>query len=224
MTDVQPLTDDEYRQFMRWAIVGRHLGDSGELWAEELWNRHAATVSQDDVRRAATHEAGHAVVAHASGLRVLKVVLHDNGEGCTYTETPSEGGPLDELVNALHIAMFKLAGSVAEEIEWGRARYPDRDVVGAVMEHFRRRELTLLALRANDVEAVLPGHSGSTIADTVVALVEQGAHMARLVLRRNRCATQRLADAFLGHGSLGATQMSDLLSEVLLGDGRNAGT
>ncbi len=221
MTEFEPLTQDEYDRLMRWSKVGRRLGESGSGWAEALWDRHAATVPQDDVERGAVHEAGHAAVAHACGWTVKSMKLLPNGEGFTTYGIPMATNLRERVREVFHTAMAESAGLVAEEVVYNVARYPDRawypKVKAAWEDVHSGLEQSHPALRA-----LIPSPLADSTEGQVLAFVDEGERLAGRVLARNMDVLSALAENLLERRYLGMADLTALLARAIPGDGLNA--
>jgi hypothetical protein len=230
MNEHEPLTEDEYREYMDLLKEGSSGDPAKSARSEELWNRHFAHVQLIDFERTAIHEAGHAVVGHALGSETQYLAILDDGNGEALRATPITLGlsqsalPRAKFVELLDYAAMEVAGYVAEEIEWGRARYPEQGVLVRILSRWDRISRQIQELAVKDWVDLLPEPPKEpTLIGVGIAIVQQGEHRAANILRRNWSATRRLADALLDKRRLEGAELVDLIANVRMSDGPEPG-
>jgi hypothetical protein len=220
MSQSEPLSDEHYQWLMTWAKRTSLGIAQDKAKAEALWNRHQETVSGDPRRRTAFHEAGHAVAAHALGHRVPYVLIGNDDSGETLWETSHIVNPTlrHEIKRVIDFASSSTAGHVSEELEWGRARYPDRETAKGVAT-----QLFNLGPRLDrdlaSVTDLLPHPGDDTLGGMALAIVDLGEQRAMIILRANWNTVCSLAVALLDQWRMDGGLLADLLSKVTVPHG-----
>jgi len=224
MTDVEPLTQDEYRRLMTRLKFGRANGVD-DTWIEALWNRHQAATAADYMERTAIHEAGHAVASHACGFEVPYVAIREDGSGETpFSDSISVSGQTAtdaraQVASMLRFAIVATAGHVAEEICWGVCRYPDREIAQQLARRWFEIRSSLSKLDDRDAAALIPKPEAPNLESQLIAIVEHGERKARWVLQRNWEVTCNMAIALKHTMRLEVETLFPLFADVRIGDG-----
>ncbi len=125
---VQSMTDEEWAverawvcEFMRTGKIARDIGELGRVSAA---TSRFTDETGDSPERFGIHEAGHAVVAHALGwfVEFVEPSMPDGGAGArVWQDQAAHPTPLDLQQEFCEQIVVGVAGSVAEEIEFGQA-------------------------------------------------------------------------------------------------------
>jgi cell division protease FtsH len=176
-------------------------------------------MTEDDRRRTAYHEAGHALVgmltAHADPVRKVSIIPRGRALGVTFSAPDADRLNYDEdtLVARIHVA---LAGRAAEELVFGNhttGAESDLEQVTAITRHMVGRwgmsdaVGPLVALPAGE-EALVPG-ANSASPDTLRLVDEEARRIATDaesqvydLLAEHRDQLDALASALLEHETL----------------------
>ncbi|MGI8685372.1 MAG: AAA family ATPase [Acidimicrobiales bacterium] len=234
-------------------VMIEHLLDEALVWAlrrggdglnwedlqqarmtEELGLKHPVEYTEDERRTIATHEAGHATVAHLVGkgrkLEVLSIIKRGASLGLlAHSETEERFTKTrSEIVSLIQIAF---GGMVAEELFFGESGTgPSGDLdaatrAAAQMVGSLGMGGTLVSLEAaaagtgaNIVTKVLSSDQGREAMEKI--LDEAKADVTEM-LERNRHLVEALRDALLEHEELVADEITAVL--VAAGSGGSTG-
>jgi cell division protease FtsH len=215
-----------------WSLrEGRDAMDWNDLQqaklTEEIGLKQPVEYSEDEKIRIATHEAGHAVVAHMVGfdrkLEVLSIVKRrdalgllahsDKEERWTKTRT--------ELIGAIKIAF---GGMTAEELFFGEAGTgPASDLaqatrVAATMVGSLGMAGTLVSYDAIEAGPIAQGIVGKVLGNdesrkAVETMLAQSKEDVRRLLDENRHLVAALRDALLARDELVGEEITDVLLE-----------
>lgn len=246
------LDDDERRSALAAMTMGyspvmlEHLLDEALVWAvrrggdemiwqditqakmtEELGLKEQVAYTEAERRTIATHEAGHAVVAHLMGsgrkLEVLSIIKRSEALGLLFhTETEERFTKTKTEIEAqINIAF---GGMVAEELWFGESGTgPSADLqaatrASAIMVGSLGLGGSLISYEA----ATMPGNS-NVVAKVlahdesrrrVEAILETSKAAVTQLLEDNRPLVESLRDALLEHDELIGSEITDALARV----------
>jgi cell division protease FtsH len=228
-------------------VMIEHLFDEGLVWAlrdgraamtwsdvqqakftEEIGLKQPVEYTAGEKRAIATHEAGHAVVAHLVGrgrkLEVLSIIKRKEALGLLAHSDLEERftRTAPELRSLIEIAF---GGMVAEELVLGQVSTgPAGDLayatkIGAQMVGSYGMAGTLVSLEAIESGPINSGIVGKVLSNdsarkTVEALLRAAKERARRVLEDNRHLVDALVDALLERDELVGDEITDVLARA----------
>ena len=196
--------------------------------------RSAASLTEEERRLVAIHEAGHAVVAAATGLgsRVERVSIARRGLGLGHAAVTRDDRVILRRSELLGQMATSLAGKAAEEVVYGEGstgsegdieaatdlardmagRYGMSDGVGPVRvtakeaDVFLGRDMAAMSLVSPDTLGRL---------DTEIrVLIEEGERAARSAIVANLAVVTAIADALEAEETLDGPRLARLLADV----------
>jgi ATP-dependent Zn protease len=250
---VPELDKEERREQLAAMTIGyspvmlEHLFDEALVWAlrhgrdamewndvqqakltEEIGLKQPVEYSEEEKRTIATHEAGHAVVAHLVGhdrkLEVLSIVKRRDALGLLAHSDKEERWTRtrSELLSSIKIAM---GGMTAEELFFGEAGTgPSGDLAHATRVAAQMVGSFGMAGSLVSFEAVEPGPIAQGIVGKVLAneesrnavesILEQSKEEVRALLDENRHLVAALRDELLARDELVGDEIVDVLREA----------
>jgi cell division protease FtsH len=228
-------------------VMIEHLFDEGLVWAlrdgrpamswgdvqqakftEEIGLKQPVEYTPDEKRAIATHEAGHAVVAHLAGpgrtLEVLSIVKRRDALGLL-AHSDSEERFTRTAVEMQALITIAMGGLAAEELVLGGAGTgPAGDLayatgVAAQMVGTYGMTGTLVSFGAIEDGPISPGPVGKVLADkagreAVERLLQLGKDRAGAMLRTHRHLVDALVDALLERDELIGEEITDVLARA----------
>jgi cell division protease FtsH len=228
-------------------VMIEHLFDEGLVWAlregreamtwhdlqqakitEEIGLKQPVEYDEDEKRTIATHEAGHAVVAHLVGLdrklEVLSIIKRRDALGLLAHSDTSERFTRrrSELVSVIQIAF---GGMTAEELFFGEAGTgPSSDLshattIAAQMVGSFGMAGSLLSFEAVENGVINQGIVGKVLGNddgrrAVERLLGQAKADTRTLLDENRHLVEALRDELLQREELVGDEITDVLREA----------
>ena len=228
-------------------VMIEHLFDEGLVWAlregreamsdndlqqakltEEIGLKQPVEYTDDEKRTIATHESGHAVIAHLVGLdrklEVLSIIKRRDALGLLAHSDMSERFTRrrSELVSVIQIAF---GGMTAEELFFGEAGTgPSSDLaqattIAAQMVGSFGMAGTLVSFEAVENGVINQGIVGKVLANNdsrraVERLLVQAKSETRELLDANRHLVEALRDELLEREELVGDEITDVLREA----------
>jgi cell division protease FtsH len=228
-------------------VMIEHLFDEGLVWAlresresmtwhdlqqakitEEIGLKQPVEYDDDEKRTIATHEAGHAVVAHLVGLdrklEVLSIIKRRDALGLLAHSDTSERFTRrrSELISVVQIAF---GGMTAEELFFGEAGTgPSSDLahattIAAQMVGSFGMAGSLVSFEAVENGVINQGIVGKVLANSdgrraVERLLGQAKADTRALLDENRHLVEALRDELLEREELVGDEITDVLREA----------
>src|SRR5680860_11666 len=233
-------------------VMIEHLFDEALVWAlraernamawddlqqakftEEIGLKQPVEYTEDEKATIATHEAGHAVVAHMTGagrkLEVLSIIKRADALGLlAHSETEERFTQTrSELLTSIQISF---GGIVAEELFFGESGTgPGSDLVAATRVAARMvgsfgMAGSLVSFEAIESSPVAGGIVGRVLADdegrrAVNRILDQALADVRSLLDEHRPLVVALRDALLARDELVGDEITDVLAAAAAGDG-----
>ena len=213
------------RESMEWADIQR------AKLTEEIGLANPVEYTDEERRIIATHEAGHAVVAHAVGvgrkLEVLSIVRRAGSLGLL-AHSDTEERFLRSRTELLSTIQISFGGMVAEELWFGESGTgPGSDLVhattiAAMMVGALGMSGSLVSLdaaRGGPVDTGLVAHvlNDESARSEVEKLLDRSKESVRTLLDSNRHVVEALRDQLLAREELVGDEITAVIHEARLG-------